>query len=272
MARDLRADRKALEGRLAELESATRQLHSTQDQLIRSEKLASVGRLSAGIAHEIGNPLAAILGFVELLQTGDLPEPDEREFLRRVKNEVERIHRIIRELLDYSRAEPGAPATRRARRPGPGGGGSRQARGPPEGPAWRHHRAPLCRQPELGARLRGRPAAAHPQLAAQCRRCRERRWLNPDRAQTRPRTRSLLSISDSGTGIPEAMLGKLFEPFVTSKPPGKGTGLGLAVSHAIVSASGAASAPKTAPRAVPVSKCACPRGAEHRAAVSLSVA
>lgn len=233
MARDLRADRKALEGRLAELEKATRELRSTQDQLIRSEKLASVGRLSAGIAHEIGNPLAAILGFVELLQAGGLPEPDEREFLRRVKNEVERIHRIIRELLDYSRAEPAAPA-------------------PDEVADLAHVVEEAVKLVAPQKDLRGitierrfgenisRVRGSESDLlqltlnlllnAADA--------VNGDGSilievdETADEVR--FAISDSGSGIAEDMLDKLFDPFVTSKPPGKGTGLGLAVSQAIV--------------------------------------
>ena len=235
MARDLRADRAALESRLAELERATRELRATQDQLIRSEKLASVGRLSAGVAHEIGNPLAAILGFVELLQAGDLPPSDEREFLRRVKSEVERIHRIIRELLDYSRAEPAQQA--------------------PES-------ADLTRAVEEAVKLVApqkdlRGVTIERRFAESTSRVRGAEGeliqlvlnlllnaadaVNGDGSilieigePSEAPNEVLLTISDTGSGIPEELRDKLFDPFVTSKPPGKGTGLGLAVSQAIV--------------------------------------
>lgn len=233
MARDLRADRKALEGRLAELEAATRELRSTQDQLIRSEKLASVGRLSAGIAHEIGNPLAAILGFVELLQVGGLPETDEREFLRRVRNEVERIHRIIRELLDYSRAEPAAQA-------------------PDEVADLAHVVEEAVKLVAPQKDLRGitieRRFGEHISKVRGSEGDLLQLILNLllNAADAVNGDGSILieveenaeevrfTVSDSGSGIPEDMLDKLFDPFVTSKPPGKGTGLGLAVSQAIV--------------------------------------
>jgi two-component system NtrC family sensor kinase len=232
MARDLRVDRRALEGRLSELETATRQLHSTQDQLIRSEKLASVGRLSAGIAHEIGNPLAAILGFVELLQAGGLTEADEREFLRRVKNEVERIHRIIRELLDYSRAEPSAPAADevvdlahvieeavKLVAPQKDLRGVTIERRFADAGTVRGTEGDLL-QLILNLLLNAADAVnGDGSILIE---------LEANEEDVR------LAISDSGPGIPPELRESLFEPFVTSKPPGKGTGLGLAVSLAIV--------------------------------------
>src|SRR5207247_2838205 len=73
-----------------------------REQLIRTEKLASVGQLAAGVAHEIGNPLAAILGFVDILRSStDQPmaPADHRDLLDRVKSETQRINRIIEDLL-----------------------------------------------------------------------------------------------------------------------------------------------------------------------------
>ncbi len=105
---ELRRGREQLERRLEELDLANRQLRATQDSLIRSEKLASVGHLAAGVAHEVGNPLAAISGYLELLEEGDLDAETNRDMVQRSQREVERIRQIIRNLLDYSRedAEP----------------------------------------------------------------------------------------------------------------------------------------------------------------------
>lgn len=249
MARDLREERSALVARLAELEHTTRELHTTQDHLIRSEKLASVGRLSAGIAHEIGNPLAAILGLVELLLSGDLEPAEEHEFLQRVKNEVERIHRIIRGLLDYARADTDKISEEQAnlvhvveeavKLISP----QKDLRGIT---IERRFAAPsaLVRGSEseliqlvLNLLLNAADAVGGDG------------YILIETAEHNARE-VLLSVSDSGPGIPLELRDKMFDPFVTSKPPGKGTGLGLSVSQAIAIRSGgnirAADAPRGA--------------------------
>ena len=66
------ADEAAMRAKVGELTRTTERLTATQSQLVRSEHMASVGRLAAGIAHEVGNPIAAILGMEELLLGGDL--------------------------------------------------------------------------------------------------------------------------------------------------------------------------------------------------------
>jgi signal transduction histidine kinase len=231
MARDLKLEKHLLEARLRELEETTRVLRSTQDQLIRSEKLAGVGRLAAGVAHEIGNPLAAILGLIELLQMGSLSRNEETEFVARIRSETERIHRIIRDLLDYARHEPE----------------SEHAEADLEqvveeavaliAPQKDLRKMTLERRVE-GSSLRVRGSAHElTQVVLNL-------LLNAADAVageghvlielSRDAREVVLAISDSGGGIPAAVQGKLFDPFVTTKPAGKGTGLGLAVCHAIV--------------------------------------
>ena len=85
------------------LEAANAELRRVQEELVRSEKLAGVGRLAAGVAHEIGNPLAAVVGYTELL-AGGLGDPElEADLLARSNKELERIQTIVRGLLDYAR-------------------------------------------------------------------------------------------------------------------------------------------------------------------------
>ena len=78
------------------------ELERMQSSLIRASKLASVGRLAAGIAHEIGNPLAAVKGYLALLRDG-LPSPDREEALERSIRELDRMHDVIGKLLTYAR-------------------------------------------------------------------------------------------------------------------------------------------------------------------------
>lgn len=237
MSDDLRKERKALDARVAELEKLTADLRAAQSSLVRSEKLASVGRLSAGIAHEIGNPLTSILGLVELLREGGLEPAEQAEFLRRIQSETERIHRIIRDLLDFARARP---------EPAEEASASTDL-------ALVVDRAVTLVAPQKDLRriaIERRVAADLPPVRGS-----EDRWtqvllnllLNAADAIEGEGTititleadedddaRVLLRVSDSGPGIASEVRDRLFEPFVTTKPPGSGTGLGLAVCLSIV--------------------------------------
>jgi signal transduction histidine kinase len=238
MAAQLRAERRALEQRLEELEATTVELRTTQQQLIHGEKLASVGRLAAGVAHEIGNPLAAILGLTELLRAGGLDEEESHEFLERIHRETERINAIIRDLLAFSRRDPEGD--------GPG------------------QTADLARVVEDAVNLvrpqkESRGVTIDVQLAGELGRVQgpqhrltqvvlnlllnaidaldgEGRVLISTRVTDDGRC--ALRVDDDGPGIDGEVIEHIFEPFMTTKPPGKGTGLGLAVCHALVEAMG----------------------------------
>jgi signal transduction histidine kinase len=80
-----------------------KQLKQTQEELIRTEKLASIGRFAAGVAHEVGNPLGAILGYTSILEKEGIDREEAKDYLKRIEKEIERINRIVRELLDYAR-------------------------------------------------------------------------------------------------------------------------------------------------------------------------
>jgi two-component system, NtrC family, sensor kinase len=99
----LKEQRETLEEHLVSLETAHRQLHETQEELLRSEKLASIGRFAAGVAHEVGNPLGAILGYTSILQREGIGTEEALDYLKRIEREIGRIDRIVRELLDFAR-------------------------------------------------------------------------------------------------------------------------------------------------------------------------
>jgi len=102
MTEKLIANQNELSAKLYEVNNLNRALHEAQMEIVRTEKLASIGRLSSGIAHEIGNPLSAVLGYVEILKK-KIKEKDDNDLLIRSGEEIQRISKIIRELLDFSR-------------------------------------------------------------------------------------------------------------------------------------------------------------------------
>ncbi len=106
MAEKLKAHEKALNENLKRLRKMNQELKERQEEVIQSEKLASVGLLAAGIAHEIGNPLGAVLGYITMLEQG-VEEPQERmDYLKRMEREILRIDRIVRDLREYSKPSP----------------------------------------------------------------------------------------------------------------------------------------------------------------------
>ena len=101
------ADEERMRQQIDELERRAHELRDAQASLVRSERLASVGRLAAGLAHEIGNPIAALMGIEDLLLEGAIDEAEQKDFVRRMRAETERIHRILRDLLDFARPASG---------------------------------------------------------------------------------------------------------------------------------------------------------------------
>jgi signal transduction histidine kinase len=99
----LKGNQESMENYLESLESSNKQLKQTQEELIRTEKLASIGRFAAGVAHEVGNPLGSILGYTGILQKEGMDREESKDYLKRIEKEIERINRIVRELLDFAR-------------------------------------------------------------------------------------------------------------------------------------------------------------------------
>jgi signal transduction histidine kinase len=213
-----------------------------QDSLVRSERLASVGRLAAGLAHEIGNPIAAILGFQELLLEGGVSADEQRDFLQRMKRETERVNGVLRQLLDFAR-------------PAAGGADQEDDKSITSVPAAVDHITALVRPQKAFSNVDldvSLPEGVPP--VAMGRERLEQVLLNLllNAADTVPESGGKISLSvttvgecvrllieDNGGGIDPAVRNRLFEPFVTSKEVGKGTGLGLAVCRGLIeSASG----------------------------------
>lgn len=219
------------------LRAANAELAQAQRALERSARLAGVGRLAAGVAHELGNPLAAVMGYVELL-VGGLDDPAvERELLRAAQRELSRMNQIIVELLNYARPSAArlepvdlrAAAVRAVETvaPLPEFRGLRFELPPGSGPAVLVEATPdKLHQVLLNLLFNGRDAqAGQGEL---------RLDVFEDHGQ------AALSVEDRGPGFPEAVRARLGEPFFTTKGPGDGTGLGLATCIQIIEGFGGA--------------------------------
>jgi len=218
----------------------TESLAVQREQIIRTEKLASVGQLAAGVAHEIGNPLAAILGYVDILRAdaagkGELPAAERQDALDRVKAETQRIHRIIRELLEFSRPSHEAPVATDPLRVVK----SAQALLAPQA------RFRDVQVVTLGEQQAWPQALVSPGRLAQVL---VNLLLNAADAMSGKGTivvacqqienTVVVTIADEGPGVAAENRRKIFDPFFTTKPVGQGTGLGLSVSRSIVESFG----------------------------------
>ncbi len=217
------------------LEENLASLQEAQEQVIRSEKMATVGRLAAGLAHELGNPLGAVLGFVHLLKRPDLNERERADFLQRTEDELTRMDSIIRSLLDFARP---AKVT-----PGPVSLGqvAAHALGLAEVQKWfRGLEVVSDLAPELPA-ARGeanRLTQVALNLLANAGQAMNGRGRLTVSTGLWSGSEVYLSVSDTGPGVDAEDAPHIFEPFFTRKEPGQGTGLGLSVSLSIVQSFG----------------------------------
>ncbi|MGI5860917.1 MAG: sensor histidine kinase [Myxococcales bacterium] len=241
MSKGLRQERARVSAQIAELERLNRQLAEAKDSLVRSEKLATTGQLAAGVAHEIGNPLGAIFGYLELAKRRAAPEA--REYLERIDREVARIDRTVRELLDFSK-----PAT--------------EAPGPLDLAAvvdtavrlasvhQRLKRLELDVELPDGLVVMGEShhlSQVLINLLLNASDAMNGQGTIVVRARRAEAGRVELSVRDYGTGIAPESLQRIFDPFYTTKEPGQGTGLGLAICHRILESFGGEMRAENAP-------------------------
>ena len=240
---ELREWGRTLEEKVA---SRTRELRVAEAEAARGEKLASVGLLAAGIAHELNNPLTGILTFSHLLRD-KMPEGSpEAEDLDLVIRETKRCAVIIRRLLDFAREK--TPEKKFCNLNQVVEDTARIIERPAHlsdieimmdldrelPPVWVD--ADQIKQVIMNMLVNAQHAIEEKgSITIRTRRV-------PEPMSPEPGARAVpmveLSIIDTGCGIPEQNLKRIFDPFFTSKELGKGTGLGLSVSHGIVSAHG----------------------------------
>lgn len=202
-----------------------------EDKLVHSERLASIGRLAAGVAHEIGNPITGIACLAQNLREEREGDTEIKELSSQILEQTKRVTRIVQSLMSFAHA-----------------GGRQQAS------------EPVClaevAQDAIGLLSLNKRSIevsffnlcdphhvveGDPQRLAQVliNLLSNARDASPAGSAIRVRSEASehtvdLIVEDEGSGIPKAIMDRLFEPFFTTKDPGKGTGLGLALVYSIV--------------------------------------
>ena len=223
-------------------------LQASQDKLVQSEKMAAIGKLVAGVAHELNNPLTAIIGIAQLLQSGELSEGVKQD-LEKLVGEAHRAGKIVHSLLDFSRQQ-------------------RPERSPVlvedvlsstlKILAYELQSRNIECRTDLAGDLPATMADAHQlqQVFVNLISNAHEAMYEANRGgalkitselaaiggengdgeagDLRSTTGIRICIEDDGPGIPSDVLPRIFDPFFTTKSPGKGTGLGLSVCHGIV--------------------------------------
>ena len=219
------------------------------EQLRHADRLATVGKLASGIAHEVGTPLGVALVRANMISSGRVDGEEAREGARIIGEQVERIARIIRQLLDFARG-------RSVRPPGEG------LRRAPVDVASLVEKTlslvqPLADKRQLTLDFHAAPGLPKPSVdEGQIQQVLLNLVVNAIHASDHPGTVVVdisvanttapadlggakgeylcLSVADQGVGIPPEILPRIFEPFFTTKSVGEGTGLGLSVAYGIV--------------------------------------
>jgi PAS domain S-box-containing protein len=207
-------------------------------RLLLGDRLTAIGTLAAGVAHEINNPLTYLLGNLELLERSERdPNGVTAQRLREALDGAERIREVVRDLVTFSHRDKD--------RPGPVRVSDAIDHAVRMAQHEIRHRARLVRESGGSFIVRGSAArlsqvmlnllvnAAHAIAPG-----------HVDQNEVRISTRAIagnrvrITVADTGQGIDRALIGRIFDPFVTTKPTGQGTGLGLYVCHNIVQSLG----------------------------------
>ena len=277
MADRLIQDQEQLARNIESLDRTNSDLVEARNQVIQTARLASVGTLAAGIAHEVGNPLGAIIAYVDVARARAGASGEQAELLSSIREEARRIDRIVRSLLDYARprvdeatALPPRQVIERVRELLEAQGKLDDVQhewhlddGVPDVVMVSHRLEQVMVNLLLNAvdALAGRPDArvvvsltgdSGEVTRLPFRREGDARGINymhrrrlsrdeggkgVDPLFTAERV-AVITVEDNGPGIPDEDRSKVFDPFFTTKEPGRGTGLGLSISARLVEGMG----------------------------------
>jgi signal transduction histidine kinase len=207
-----------------------RDRRALERQILRSQKLAAVGLLAAGIAHEINNPLSGVVGYSKLLLERPL-QPEIRERVEKIAQSGERCRKIMEGVLLFSRQQDGGVRRQvdiRALLDRVLAIGEYQ---------WRMHNVRIIRELDEPASVMADADQIEQvvlNLLSNAVDAMPRGGAVRLRLAVPPGGGASLTVADEGHGIPEEIQARIFDPFFSTKEIGKGTGLGLAISYGIV--------------------------------------
>ncbi len=219
---------------LETISASNRELQLTQHHLVQAERMASVGHLTSGIAHELGNPLSAVIGYLELLKRKSLPA-DLHDLATRALDESGRMDQLLKDMLDFASASIEV------------GQSSCDPLAVIQQTCDLLHNQGALKQRQLVLEL----PDILPEVTIAAHKLQQvlvNLMINARDATAEHGTISLsartidsvieINVADNGHGISKALQQDIFDPFFTTKAPGSGRGLGLFVSYQLISASG----------------------------------
>jgi signal transduction histidine kinase len=206
------------------------ELKRLNEQLIRTEKLAAMGTLAAGVAHEVNNPLASISSLIQMIRSRDGLDPDTLDKLKLVSEQINRITRVTRDMTDFARSRPAAKSPVNI---------NSLIRKSLRLASFDKAFQSLDLDLDLAEPLPDLLADADQLQQVFLNLFLNARDAMPDGGSLEIETLRqngdiAISIRDSGPGFSESAAEKIFDPFYTTKAPGQGTGLGLAVCYGII--------------------------------------
>lgn len=230
MEKELTSVRDSLEQKV---EERTARLEEAQSELLQAAKLASLGQLVSGVAHEINNPLTSILGFSEVLLNRQGTDPVLQRPLRMIREEALRVRHLVSNLTSFARRAPSRVQRTDLRNLLTDLADLRQYQllannislhlQSPKDPVW------VIADPDQLAQVLLN-FVLNSEQAIQDSRPRGDIWVGCGKEKGL----AWLSVKDNGAGIDVAIRDRIFDPFFTTKPAGQGSGLGLSIAHGVV--------------------------------------